>query len=111
MVLYRIEQSDFDGTISYSKTTSLMHDKQAEGGLQVWPTVFSSHIELESQYTDAQICAIVNAQGQTVQTFSSMPGSETLELSALPAGVYHLHVLMDGGEVVWLVNSTYIPRE
>lgn len=104
-VFYRLKQSDFDGTTSYSKTISLMLDKQSNGGLQAWPTVFSSQVDLQSQYTGAQMCAIVNAQGQTMHTFTLWPGSQTLQLSALPAGVYHLHVLIDGGEVVRLVKE------
>ena len=104
-VFYRLKQSDFDGSISYSKILSIHLDEQKDGMLQVWPTVFQEIIYLQNYYKSAQIGAIVNAKGQTMQTLTLQPGLQSLALPKLPAGVYHLHLLGDGREAVRLVKE------
>lgn len=104
-VFYRLKQSDFDGTSSYSRVLSIRLEEQKDAMLQVWPTVFQEVIYLQNHYESAQMCAIVNAKGLTLQTITLQPGLQSLALPALPAGIYHLHLLGDGGEVLRLVKE------
>lgn len=104
-VFYRLKQSDFDGTSNYSKVLSIRLEGQKDAMLQVWPTVFQEVIYLQNHSEIAQMCAIVNARGQTLQTLTLQPGLQSLALPTLPAGVYHLHLLGDGGEVLKLVKG------
>ncbi|MBF9221847.1 beta strand repeat-containing protein [Hymenobacter ruricola] len=101
---YRLRQVDKDGTTTYSSLRSVLFDGGTATALQVSPNPF--HSDAVALTTQANASArttlrLTDALGRTVRTqeLTVPAGSAQLTvsgLSGLPAGLYLLHLTLDG---------------
>lgn len=102
-VYYRLKQTDFDGSFTYSsiKSVQFAADKEANYTVSVFPNPATEYVVIEGIEADAapQIL-LVNMQGQRIQMQGTDEGTNTrVDIpSYLPAGTYGL-VIQQGGQV------------
>jgi hypothetical protein len=93
-VYYRLKQTDFDGTFSYSNIISVeIADKM--NTVNIFPNPAADFVNVSAEIgTDTEI-QILNAFGQTVVRQQMKNQTETLNLKELSAGLYTI-VITDG---------------
>ncbi len=96
---YRVRSVDFDGKTEVSNIVSVV--RSATGKLQVYPSVATDKIIVNTDNTNLEVYTIVNLLGRTVQT-GTLTGQKELSVSALATGAYWLKV---GNEVVKFVKN------
>ncbi|MEO1712220.1 MAG: T9SS type A sorting domain-containing protein [Bacteroidota bacterium] len=95
---YRLEQFDFDGASTYSPTISVKMDAQ-DVLWQVFPNpVHDGLLTIKHQRDSPVLVQLFNSQGSLQQ--QSILTHETLDLSALPAGIYVLQLETQGTRTV-----------
>ena len=89
---YRLKIIERSQAASYSKIVSVRTDCGGNTATLVYPNITAGPVTIEGAPGDAVI-SIVNSIGSILQTLKS-PGGEVihLDLSAYPAGMYHLHI-------------------
>lgn len=102
-VYYRLKQTDFDGTFSYSSIESVQFsaEEKAQYAVNVYPNPATEYVLIEGLEADAapQV-SLINLQGQTINISSTDEGTTTrINIPAhLPAGTYGL-VIQNSGQV------------
>lgn len=77
----------------------------AEPLVSVYPNPASEYLILTGAATDrATKCVIVNSIGQEVLVAEINPGENRVDISSLPAGVYHLLRMSDSGTASFVVQ-------
>jgi hypothetical protein len=87
---YRLKQTDFDGSFSYSEIRLILNDAQSDEVL-LFPNPFTDHLKIISPYPIIEV-QITNMNGQIVY-FSNAVETETLQLEKLNPGVYCVQVI------------------
>lgn len=103
MNYYRLKQVDFDGTSTYSSVIVLRQELVAGQGL-----VYPNPARDEVVYVGAEATlTFFNAYGQLIKQVTAASGSQTINVSDLPAGTYLLEIVNadDTREVKRLVKS------
>jgi hypothetical protein len=100
---YRLQQVDFDGKETFSKTIAVGGGKNAK--VKVFPNLFSNTITLELSDADAQLKSVhvYDLSGRVVfqKAFDTEGGvSPTLDLTQLNAGAYFIHIKTQKGATV-----------
>jgi hypothetical protein len=91
---YRLKQTDYDGTFSYSKSVFINIDKEDEFSIRIVPNPFSSETTLLSgkNFKDA-ILTVYNSFGQQVKQIKNISGQTiTLYRDNLASGLYFIQV-------------------
>ena len=91
---YRIKQTDYDGSYTYTPVRSLTRER-TNIGLTPNPVTDVATVQLPALDREELITLTVcNTLGQPVytRTYESAGGAQELDLSTLPAGSYHLDV-------------------
>jgi|GEM_PF-1329005 len=102
-VYYRLKQTDFDGTFTYSSIQSVKFAEieKAQYAVNVYPNPATEYVLIEGLETDAapQV-SLINLQGQTINISSTDEGRTTrINIPAhLPAGTYGL-VIQNSGQI------------
>lgn len=90
---YRIKNVDFDGAYAYSQTIKLSSSKQSR--IEVFPTVVTNGLNL--RYTGGRArdlrLSLYRSGGALLMTKDLTEGQRTLDLTDLPAGLYHLVIV------------------
>lgn len=88
-VFYRLQQEDFDGTLSFSEVRALSRDNI--GGVSVWPNpVRGSLLNISTPAGDPVDAEVIDQLGRSVLRFSKITNS--LDVNELPAGSYTLRL-------------------
>lgn len=87
--LYRLQQWDLDGQVNYSDAVELTITASLQGALKVYPIPATSHLTLEGVAGTARL---LNGLGQIVAEEVTDGSPHRFEISALPDGLYYLHV-------------------
>lgn len=99
VIYYRIRQTDFDGSVSYSSIRSVRLDNQTQLDLLPNPTTGATHLYLLTDMSASVTVEVSNVAGQvlTSQSHDLDAGRHLLplDLSALPMGVYFVNVTSD----------------
>ncbi len=90
---YRLKQTDFDGTFSYSDPVSVNLSSNASAW-SVYPNPSNGQIQLARSLSIATEAYLMDLSGRRLHTWSIPKGDEvqTLEFPTLPAGTYFLAV-------------------
>ena len=102
-VYYRLKQTDFDGSFTYSSIESVQFKEAATAAytVNVYPNPATEYVVIEGLQADAAPqLMLVNMQGQSIQIQGSDEGASTrVDIPTyLPAGTYGL-VIQQGGQV------------
>lgn len=92
-VYYRLMQTDFDGSFSYSDIQSVTFEKESQFQVSVYPNPATEYVVIEGITADAKPQVyLVNLQGQQLNVSSIDQGANTrVDIpSQLPAGTYGL---------------------
>ena len=81
---YRIRQTDFDGSSSFSKVV-IVEMNPVSDKVRMYPNPVVSHMQVESM---GGVLKIVNLNGQIVSSTRLQPGRTSVDLSTLESGVY-----------------------
>ena len=91
---YRIKQTDYDGTYTYTPVRSVTRTR-GDIAISPNPVAGEATVQLpELGREEAVTLTVFNALGQPVlsRTVSTAGGTQTLDLATLPAGSYHVDV-------------------
>ncbi|GAA4012968.1 hypothetical protein GCM10022408_27230 [Hymenobacter fastidiosus] len=94
MTYYRLRQVDFDGKASLSPVVAV----GATNGVELYPN--PTQRELHLLLPAAAHYRVLSPVGRTVLEGNAPTGASTLDVAALPAGLYHLEVISATGRVV-----------
>lgn len=103
---YRICALDFDGNITYSKTTNV--DVAGNTTVNIWPVPAKNFINVQigsSNNSKASNILIFNHAGQKIITYSPHGGTNAIDISSLPAGYYFITIHLSTGNTV---NQNFI---
>ncbi|MEM9822710.1 MAG: alpha/beta hydrolase fold domain-containing protein [Bacteroidota bacterium] len=87
---YRLKQMDLDGAYTYSKVISIEYD-QSKKRIDIYPNPTSKQLIISGELHLHQI-QILNASGQTYQSFHPTGNIQTINLSTLPSGLYFVKI-------------------
>ena len=87
---YRLKQMDLDGAYTYSKVISIEYD-QSKKRIDIYPNPTSKQLIISGELHLHQI-QILNASGQTYQSFHPTGNFQTINLSTLPSGLYFVKI-------------------
>jgi hypothetical protein len=98
---YRLRQQDADGSLNYSVIRIVQNGNQpAANSVRLWPNPAgnSATLQFEGAVQAAQAgVTITNVMGQKMQAGYQLQGNHLmLDLSQLPAGLYIVHVHIQG---------------
>jgi len=90
---YRLKQTDFDGTSTYSKIVSVRLEDKIEVKSNVYPNPFSNYLIVNTNAADPNIL-LTNAIGQNVNIIQHAENENQtiIETQNLPEGVYFLNI-------------------
>ncbi len=90
---YRLQQTDFDGRSSFSMIRPV--DFNATSSLTVYPNPTTSYINITG--ISKLLVSVYNSNGQIVSVPIRINGNTVLlDLSAVSAGIYYVHILQAG---------------
>lgn len=98
---YRICALDFDGNITYSKTSKV--DIAGNAIVNIWPVPAKKFINVQigsSNNSTMSNILIFNHAGQKVITYSPHNGTNTIDISSLPTGYYFITFHLSNGNTV-----------
>lgn len=96
--LYRLQQTDFDGTTSYSDIRSVT--RRDDLGIKVFPNPASDFLVLEVNEETEAIVEFFNATGKLVlSTQYQGDFRQTFDISTLPKGMYFVKMTATGNPV------------
>jgi trimeric autotransporter adhesin len=90
---YRLLQTDFDGTTSYSEVVSVT---MAESELLAYPNPADDRLWITGTSSGEEVM-LMDAMGRTLRTLAANDALFSLDLSDLPAGRYVIRVAGAGG--------------
>ncbi len=94
--LYRLKMIDFDGKFDYSKIISIKNDASQFSKLKIYPNPAISVLNIENMSENTIEIVNISGQKQTVNILSQSDSKSSIDVSAMPKGVYLLKV---GNEV------------
>lgn len=98
---YRLKQTDFDGSVSYSQTRSIRINRIAGNSSNVYPNPTTNQLTIEGNNLSFNAIKIYNTLGQNMISRYSYVDVEhskiILNISLFPAGVYYIVV---NGDVI-----------
>lgn len=103
--LYRLKQTDYDGTFAYSVIRLIDNRMEGSPKTMVFPNPTSNNVFVQfdnSDENDHQI-SVLNALGQTLITTTSQNASSTIDLTDQPNGLYFIKV--DNGEIFKIIKN------
>jgi hypothetical protein len=88
VVYYRLRQVDHDGAFEYSKIVSV---KNIPGNtsIKIYPTTTTGLLTVEAEGASVDLVTVLNQVGKVVLTAQKV---SRVDMSALPAGLYHVQV-------------------
>ena len=88
---YRIKQTDFDGTVTYSQIRKVMFDNQTS---LIYPNPAKNEIHITTSGNLSTDVHLYNSLGQVIQTPKTFQnGSWTMDISSLKSGVYLVKIV------------------
>jgi hypothetical protein len=87
-------------------TVPIVRDRPSAEGQKLYPNPATDRICL-SGAADQEVLELVDLQGRTV--LRGLPGSNDLDVSRLPAGLYHARLVRPSGEAQDLGAITILP--
>jgi hypothetical protein len=100
---YRLKLTDNDGGFAYSRVVAISFS--GKQNIEIYPNPATSFIVIEGA-KDGQY-QLLNVTGNTTKQGVLTSNNQTLDLSGLPAGIYHLRINM-GGE--WSARKLVISK-
>jgi hypothetical protein len=89
---YRLKQTDFDGTYSYSEIRTVSVSKSVKRAIQIYPNPTDGPVYLETEEFDLQAIQVYNYLGEEVLSITNEPSEANkrfvIDLTELPAGMY-----------------------
>jgi Zn ribbon nucleic-acid-binding protein len=89
---YRLKQTDFDGTATYSKVVAVKFDKNGDSQVLIYPNPTNDKITIVGSESELSSITIFNIQGKDVGIMTQISGndarSKTVDLSELKPGIY-----------------------
>ncbi|RZK58640.1 MAG: T9SS type A sorting domain-containing protein, partial [Hymenobacter sp.] len=98
LLYYRLRQVDRDGTVAYSPTVTVAAGAGATAEFALAPN--PAHASLSFLTEAATAYTVRNPLGQAVRTGTTHPGTNTIAVEELPAGVYLFELHGSQGRVV-----------
>lgn len=97
---YRLKQTDYDGTFTYSKIMVACKQDIEKSSVNVFPNPASGHISLSFQFGLNQIASVTiyDKLGAKIYQSDELPSS--INLSAQPNGIYFLHLNTNSETIV-----------
>ncbi|MBK9174987.1 MAG: T9SS type A sorting domain-containing protein [Flavobacteriales bacterium] len=89
---YRLRQTDFDGTATYSDVVSVTI---AKSELVAYPNPTDNQVWLAGMITGEEV-TVLDAMGRTLRRVSATDGPLSVDLSAMPSGRYVIRVAGPG---------------
>lgn len=97
---YRLQQTDFDGRSSFSMIRPV--DFSASDSLTLYPNPTTSYINITG--ISKLVVSVYSSNGQIVRLPIQVNGNTVqLDLSALSAGIYYVHILQAGSMTTKIV--------
>ncbi|MBL7814643.1 MAG: T9SS type A sorting domain-containing protein [Saprospiraceae bacterium] len=98
---FRLKQTDFDRTVTYSKVVSVQYQSSALAFVKVYPNPANTQISVglnpETPLAEAQI-QLINVNGQVIMTKKDLNTLTTeLDISNLSNGIYFVKVITKEG--------------
>lgn len=93
---YRLKMIDLDGKYSYSKIVFLKNDISQFTKLKLFPNPAISVLNIENMSKNTIEIVNINGQNQAIKLLSQSDSKSSIDVSALPKGIYLLKV---GNEV------------
>jgi hypothetical protein len=97
---YRIKQVDFDGHFSYSQVVMVQKDENSQT-FSVFPNPATNQITIKFN-SQAATLNIVDTKGSVLKT-QRVENNQTIDISRLPGGVYHLILAQEGSKQSQLI--------
>lgn len=97
---YRIEALNLDGNISYSEIETINIERNSS--ISIWPVPATNKINIETPGNtniNNGNAKIFNTSGQRVAACIIHGGTNTIDISSLPAGTYIVHIRLSNGKV------------
>ena len=88
VVYYRLRQVDHDGAYEYSNIVSVKNTL-GNTNIKIYPTTTTGLLTVEAQGASVDVVTVVNQVGQVVLTAQKV---NSVDMSALPAGLYLVQV-------------------
>lgn len=95
VVYYRLRQVDYNGAYEYSKIISVKNTT-GNTNVKIYPTTTSGLLTVEAEGASVDVVTVVNQVGQVVLTAQKV---NSVDMSALPAGLYLVQV--QAGQEQW----------
>ncbi len=87
--LYRLQQRDIDGKVSYSPTVEVLVTHALELGLKLYPVPATTTLTVEGVPGS---CMLLGALGQVIEVRKVGYEPSTFDVSVLPPGMYYLRI-------------------
>ncbi|MCC2546661.1 choice-of-anchor D domain-containing protein [Hymenobacter sp. BT175] len=100
---YRLRQVDFDGKASLSDIVAVQN---TTGEVVLYPNPTADKLTFQTSATSTVRYRVLSSLGRVLLQGQTDGGSATLDVSKLPAGIYHLELTSGGGRVVRKFSKT-----
>ena len=96
--LYRLQQWDFDGQMTYSPVVELSIVHELQSALSVYPVPATVSLTIEGVKGQARL---INGQGQVVGQFYTEGSPRVVSIEHLPSGLYYLQIETEDKDIVF----------
>lgn len=104
-IYYRVQQTDKDGRVSYSKTV-LLNNKTNAAAYVIYPNPASNYISVSGSYGGSKktVIQLYDASGRLLHTKQLLSSAEEIDTMKYPDGSYILRITDDSKTEVYKVN-------
>ena len=89
---YRLKQTDFDGTYTYSKIQAVNFEDTFKPNFNIYPNPASTFVQIKGKNLVGHRVKVYDITGKPVSTFEKLKPFEKLNISNLQKGMYFITV-------------------
>jgi len=95
IIYYRLKQTDYDGTYSYSDIIQVFNNSNGQDTYEIISLVhYDSSIEIQLSFSNSNI-QLIDMNGAIISNVSVSGNQHSIETGNSPNGIYYLHVYSD----------------